>query len=78
MLFLLGKSVEESALTPARRMVNLHIDDMAWDEALTKLLRQVDLNWLVRGNGAIDSDSQIIIYEMGDENYQPGPQTYRS
>ena len=73
MLFLLGKSVDESALNPARRMVNVHIDDMPWNEALTKLLRQVDLDWKIRGYGALDSDSQIIIYEVGDENFLPDP-----
>ena len=73
MLFLLGKSVDETSIGSARRMVNMHIDDMPLAEALTKLLRQVDLAWKSRGNNDIDSDSQIIIYEANDENFTADP-----
>ena len=50
-------------------MVNFHVDDMPWEEALTRLLRQVKLGWRQED----DNSNQIVIYELDSDAYQPEP-----
>lgn len=67
MMYLIGQSVNDENVPPARRMVDFHIEDLPWEEALTRLLQQVGLGWHRQGPNA----GQIVIYDLSSDDYQP-------
>ncbi|TVR13254.1 MAG: hypothetical protein EA401_07175 [Planctomycetota bacterium] len=71
LLFRLDKSPNDRGINPARRMVSLHVEDMPWEEALTRLLRQVGLGWRHEGERGGGRGASVIIFELSDTSQRP-------
>ncbi|TVR41776.1 MAG: hypothetical protein EA402_12600 [Planctomycetota bacterium] len=65
--YLLGLTINDRQVSPARRIVDLHVADMPWEEALTRLLRQTGLVWHREGG----NQGAVIIRDDDDEDFTP-------
>ncbi|MFW5750689.1 MAG: hypothetical protein ACOCZK_03470 [Planctomycetota bacterium] len=65
LMSLLERSVDDQQIGSTRRMVDLHVRDLAWQEALTRLLGQVGLGWHE------GPDAKIMIHELTERTRDP-------
>lgn len=77
LLYRIGKSPNDRGVNPARRMVSLHVEDLHWEDALTRLLRQVGLGWRHESERGGGRGSSVVIFEMSDAAQRPSDERWQ-